>query len=546
MSQLNFPGVLFEMYRYSDFNVEPRELKEDSKVIKETPWKEWFSWSTLSSAIDEYCREGSLHGLKYLRNPELTRVERIFWLVIFSLSVYCSIILTWESYVGMMNNQVQMNFNPISTPIWDIPFPGIMICSANPVRKSVFNLDDPKNRSDLMYFSKLVCPQHESFGPKNYNMTYDEDFFRFIHDAAIPCEHLFKKCVWNDKKRDCCSLFKPVVSKSGQCFAFNDYPGQMLYRNFTPDVGDMFKFNERVLYWHVATGYPSRIGNLWKTILPLWSEHMGEQYGLTVTLNVNLDEYQEKCSGGESVSTVHVYSPLEIGDSASVVKLRNGYTTRISLYPSLIISRDDLRSVPLEQRGCLFQDEGQLKYFKGWSQSNCLSECLITNILNRCNCVPFDFRRIVDVFNYHYCTDGQMPCLFETLEMMSLLHKSVGVFRPCECLPLCSTLYFEFQTRAQPIVTTKTKPSWAKGYNKSQETDITQVSVFYPQAEFSALSRVNTASFTNFMGVAGGLLGLFLGFSFLSGFEMLYYAIVKPTVKVIIFYCKSNKVNSTY
>lgn len=534
------------MHYYSDFNVQQKELKEDVNP-KETHRKEWFSLNNFSSAIDEYCREGSLHGLKYLRNPELTRIERLFWLVIFSSSVYFSVVMTWDSYVYMINNQVEMTYNPISTPIWDIPFPGVMICSANPVRKSIFNLEDPTNRTDLMYFSKLLCPKKESFGTKVYNMTYGEDFFRFVHQSAIPCNQLFKRCSWNDKKRDCCSLFKPVVSKSGQCFVFNEYPGRLLYRNFTPAIGAEDNFLEHVQYWHIATGYPSRSGNLWKTVLPLWSEHMGEQYGLTVTLNDVKEEHQKKCSGGESVITVHVFSPLETGESGSEVKLTNGLNTRISLYPSLTISRDSLRSAPLAQRGCLFQDEGHLKYFKGWSQSNCMLECLITNVLNRCNCVPFDLRRIMYAFNYSYCTDGQLPCLFETLEMMSLLHERVGGFSPCECLPLCSTLYFEFQTRSQPIVTSKTKPSWAKGYNKSQETDTAQVAVFYSQSEFSAYSRVNTASFTNFMAVAGGLLGLFLGFSFLSGFEILYFAIVKPTVKVVIFYCKRDKVTtSTY
>lgn len=58
------------MYYPSDFKEELKEIKRGNQR------KKWITLESFSIALDEYCKESSLHGLKYLRKPELPNAER--------------------------------------------------------------------------------------------------------------------------------------------------------------------------------------------------------------------------------------------------------------------------------------------------------------------------------------------------------------------------------------------------------------------------------------------------------------------------------------
>lgn len=55
--------------------------------------------------------------------------------------------LTWQLYLSGLQNPIEMSLDPVGTPIWEIPFPAMAICSAYPVKKSVFNLDESNNET---------------------------------------------------------------------------------------------------------------------------------------------------------------------------------------------------------------------------------------------------------------------------------------------------------------------------------------------------------------------------------------------------------------
>lgn len=49
----------------------------------------------------------------------------------------------------------------------------------------------------------------------------------------MPCKDMMIKCIWGGKEKDCCHLFKPIITLSGQCYVFNMLPGQLLYADYT-------------------------------------------------------------------------------------------------------------------------------------------------------------------------------------------------------------------------------------------------------------------------------------------------------------------------
>lgn len=56
---------------------------------------------------------------------------------------------------------------------------------------------------------------------------------------------------------------------------------------------------------------------------------------------------------------------------------------------------------------------------------------------------------------------------------------------------------------------------------------ITRVDIFFKKNQFLALHRSELFGQTDFLANIGGLLGLFLGFSFLSLIEIIYFATIR-------------------
>lgn len=76
------------MYYPSDFKEKLKEIKRGNQRNK------WITLESFSIALDEYCKESSLHGLKYLRKPELPNAERF---VIFDYKFTHFVLITFLS-----------------------------------------------------------------------------------------------------------------------------------------------------------------------------------------------------------------------------------------------------------------------------------------------------------------------------------------------------------------------------------------------------------------------------------------------------------------
>lgn len=57
--------------------------------------------------------------------------------------------------------------------------------------------------------------------------------------------------------------------------------------------------------------------------------------------------------------------------------------------PDLILTSEDVRAFTPEKRKCFMANEQPLSYFKVYTQSNCILECLTNVTLRKCNCVAF-------------------------------------------------------------------------------------------------------------------------------------------------------------
>jgi amiloride-sensitive sodium channel len=87
-----------------------------------------------------------------------------------------------------------------------------------------------------------------------------------------------------------------------------------------------------------------------------------------------------------------IHSPAEWPDKSHPTLLASiNMITTISIKPVLLTTAKELIPWDPEIRHCYFQNESKLKFFKVYTQSNCVLECRSFRILSQCGCVPFYF-----------------------------------------------------------------------------------------------------------------------------------------------------------
>lgn len=74
--------------------------------------------------LNEYLLNSTLHGLRYVGNRTITRIERIFFGCMFFLVILLSIYFISNVWSKWNQSPIIITMNATSTSVKDIPFPG--------------------------------------------------------------------------------------------------------------------------------------------------------------------------------------------------------------------------------------------------------------------------------------------------------------------------------------------------------------------------------------------------------------------------------------
>ncbi|KAJ9593062.1 hypothetical protein L9F63_027698, partial [Diploptera punctata] len=83
--------------------------------------------------------------------------------------------------------------------------------------------------------------------------------------------------------------------------------------------------------------------------------------------------------------------------------------------------------------------------------------------------------------------------------------------KKCDCLPPCFELRYSVTEQVSPL-------------RKSVENTKLEIHIYFSEPRFYPYHRSAIYTFSEMLANLGGLLGLFLGFSFLSIIEIVYFA----------------------
>ncbi|XP_054287705.1 pickpocket protein 28-like [Macrosteles quadrilineatus] len=398
---------------------------EDGRISREEARNRsvFTSVKCIRGLLDEYCKFSTLHGLRYIRDSSLPRIERVFWLGIFLTCLFASGIIVKDAY----------------------------------------------------------CQQ-----------------------------------------TDCCTLFEPILTNAGLCYVFNSLPGEIVIKHYRPLSENKLFYDDDIIYWGLEKGYPQRAVR-GDDVRPYWVRVRGEFFGLTFDLVDHREEAQQICSM-DSGFKVFVLPPDGFPETESYMRIPTGVHTQFKLIPNFITANESLRSVPVDDRECLFQNESLLEFFNYYSQSACQVECYTKTTLRHCGCVPTNLHRIVGEFGYPYCNDSSNKCL-ATIFNTILVSKSKGRFsflEECTCFPGCFWMSYDFDVSFQKLI------------GQPPNSNVARLSIYFSIDQFNTITRLRTSDVGVTLSNVGGLLGLLFGFSFISFFEVVYYGLFRPIKQFII------------
>ncbi|XP_033224039.1 pickpocket protein 19-like [Belonocnema kinseyi] len=411
-----------------------------------------------------YCSHSSVHGMKYILDPELYTIERIIWLIIVFVSVSFTAQVIFQLATEFQAAPTVVVLESTSYKVSSLPFPSVTICPRDRVdwNKEIVYV----NVTDIMY---RVVPN---------------------------CKDLFSFCWWRYYTQNCCQIFDLQKTEYGFCYSFNSRTSETssisshgLRR--TSGYGDRSGLKFTVRVGNITSPPLNNVkkvanqANVSKKEKERWQDL---NRGATILIN----HPEVWPSSGQAIAS---------GMSISVnIKCTSGYATQ----DVLNLSPD---KIPCRYRNIDEETE--------YNQETCISKCRRMHVKKHCNCNPSYFFPKTEAIE---CKVKDFVCLIEHNEIFTNytipgntqhIEKDEPVMS-CDCPPACNFSKYESNVVAIPI---------------DKKEDIVLDVHFEGPASIRYRMHVVVTGL-NLLVSFGGIFSLFLGGSILSLLEIIYTFLV--------------------
>lgn len=107
-------------------------------------------------------------------------------------------------------------------------------------------------------------------------------------------------------------------------------------------------------------------------------------------LNITVDQNTFYCGEISHGFRLAMHLPNELPQlHSNNIFIRTGQSLIFSVKPRVIKTSEGLRSYSPQARGCYFQAERKLRFFRSYSQAKCQQECLVNFTHTNCGCVLY-------------------------------------------------------------------------------------------------------------------------------------------------------------
>ncbi|XP_022916751.1 pickpocket protein 28-like [Onthophagus taurus] len=490
----------------------------------------------LRDYFSEYTSSTSLHGFQYLGDQNRTIPEKIFWTVVISACLSICTMMILKTHDKWTNSPVIVSFAQSPTPVGAIAFPAVTICSETKSRQTVFNFtsyyhrnrkhDNLTEEENKMYEdASLLCDTHVYL---DGSKTTDFGVIDFFEEIAPPYKEIFMSCTWQDRNETCDTLFYKMLSEEGICYTFNMLNRDAIYTNEVFHNKDFLDHNREPTDWTLESGYTSLEDD--EETYPFRVVTAGAKAGITILLKANENDLDYVCRGPVQGFKVALHPPDEVPRvGMQFFRLPLDQEVVVAIKPDMMTTSSSLLGYDPKKRGCYFSHERKLRYYNTYSQQNCYIECLTNVTLNMCGCVAYHMPHSEHT---QICGSGSTACMKNA--RTSIVSSVNSTESGCNCLQACTAVTYNAETSQADF-------NWVKvleAYENEEDftgTRMARMTLFYKEMQVITSERNELYGITDFMANCGGLLGLFIGFSFVSLIETLYFMTLRLLMNILKF-----------
>ncbi|KAF7280748.1 pickpocket protein 28-like [Rhynchophorus ferrugineus] len=484
----------------------------------------------------EYSSNTGIHGFKYMGEQERTIFERLWWLVLFCVSLYICINLIIQTWIKWDTSPVLVSFARSPTPVWQVPFPAVTVCSETKARQTKYNFtdyyhkiinesnemteDEKKKFSDLA----LVCENHIY---NKGNLTTGFDTIEFLMGIAPDFNEMLWSCKYTLLNESCSNFFTPILTEEGLCFTFNMLDRSELLNNNVFLHGDYMSHGRKSEGWNLEDGYPK---NAPINTYPRRAMSAGFSSGFLLLLRAYQQDLDYICRGPVQGFKILLHNPAEtprVGMQYFRAPLNQEVV--VAVKPDMMTTSEGLKDYDPHRRQCYFPKERHLAFYQSYTQQNCEVECLTNYTLAKCECVAYHMPHEEGT---PICGSGSITCMFEAQNELLRREVQSGINREedesqktseCDCLPGCTSLVYNAETSQAEFNWARVFQSYKVNFSEFPGVQMTRINIFFKEQQFITSERNELYGETDFLANCGGILGLFTGFSFLSIVEIVYF-----------------------
>ncbi|XP_049772934.1 sodium channel protein Nach-like [Schistocerca cancellata] len=479
----------------------------------------------------EFAANTGIHGLKYITEDGRRPFERVLWAVVVLLGVVGAAFMANNFWQRFSESPTRAIVETNHYPSYRIPFPAITLCNANVFFRSraqplveylsrESNMTEAEVWQGLERLRQLVAPRPEGEPDADQRRLAAEmqgllDSRGITVEAAVrqmsqPCDQLLEGCKWKGEETSCHKLFTMRLSYLGFCCSFG-YRGDI---RITDRSGKAQVVRSKQ-YLHYTRYYSHRMG-------------------LTALLNPQLHDYWVNSLFSSGVRRallmwsvqMLVHGPDDFPEESLLEKvLPPGRELLLRLSATLSYCTRAVQSVAPQVRGCVFPEERHLQLFSSYSAANCLAQCRSDAIVRLCHCMPFYYSSAGD---HRECNLRDIPCLNKYYYMLRTRRhldespsKQMNASIACHCPSLCNVVEYDVQYSSGDFEASQFMPDeFFSGKNVTGRI----LFHFYFGSHVSTRTRRDIiSSWNDLLSSLGGIFSLFLGCSFMTVIELLYF-----------------------
>ncbi|XP_032675500.1 pickpocket protein 28-like [Odontomachus brunneus] len=505
--------------------------KEENDKVGRSKKRKHPACSELAELARQYCANSTLHGLRYVGDTGLSAVERIFWAVSFTTALIIAVYYIVYLYQRWNGAPIIISLSPEPVALDEIPFPAVTICNMNHAKKTeAKRIEEGSDMTKKLMLSDICDAESNTTFYEEHDLIDFDTMLQFMINISQPCTDMLYFCKWHNMRIDCKDIFNPTMTDEGICCNFNGVQREFLFHKARDWPALNITYMSPGVDWNAENGYNSS-GSV--DVIPWRPYGAGKYYGLSLALDVDTDEYF--CSSTASAGfKMLLHNPVETPKIADFsFSIMPGEETRVIVKPRISTAKKSIISIPKTKRKCFFTTERKLRYYRTYTQRNCLLECEANFTQKICSCVQYYMPKSS---NTQICGKKDEQCAVNARRAMETklydedTANSLNVTETpsCNCWPACFEINYKAELSQSKLMSiVGNEKSYIKKNANYFTKNMAMIHIFFVDSQFTKYVKTELFGFTEFLSSTGGLLGLFLGFSFLSFMEIVYFATMR-------------------